>query len=800
MLGLATLAVELSAAEPGAWVVEPLAWSGLALAIAWLAWFGFRRIGRGSGAWLVRLLIVGLAVVFALPTIALPLHAQLFGHGLPFELRLLYGLRNVGLALLAIAGSRESIGCRADGALSRRGPACDQLAAIVSLFMVLFACTMADDGALGRLLFAAVAGYATVGSFWMLLGYWQETGRSVASSMRRRPPVAGFLLTLGALVLVLAAPIGARHALGVLTGFMPSSGGMDQFDPSARGGVNDGPNELSGNNPQSTGFVDSDIYLSTTKPSLYDAFNDLYGDPIISKRVERAIALRGNTDVRELDRNPAQNLEAGREFPTTRRSPRQQRWPSDRMARALLFVRGRTPLHLRLAAYDQFDGIVWHEAPKSSGSLDFEKEPGSAWMRVIGVAAKHDVFAGSVQATVKIGRLDTSAMPLPAHVRRFRVGAVDRADFFEAGQDDIPCMAGRTLPAGTAIECESRVVDPRRLLDIMLPSNSRAVYKRYLQLPSEWGPDLAESMSSRSPPGSLMSSLIESWTDGVPRGWRQVEAVVNGLRTYAANDRSARVPDDCSDTIGHFLATRSGPDYLFATAAAVMLRSLGYPTRTVSGFYVSPEHYDHRTRHTPVVEEDAHFWAEVQLPGGTWIAIEPTPGYELMGPDRSWRDHLVATAIWLGRWAWRNAVPLAVLVSSAIAAFWFRRELQDMLATAWWRIALGGSSRQRVMRTVRLIECRCRYAGQSRPRALSPARWYRRLAGSADPGARSELESLITLLNWAAYAPMDLERPRCRLGSDVTDICCRAVRVWTLTRFRSTLQCGDSSSLSADFL
>ena len=51
-------------------------------------------------------------------------------------------------------------------------------------------------------------------------------------------------------------------------------------------------------------------------------------------------------------------------------------------------------------------------------------------------------------------------------------------------------------------------------------------------------------------------------------------------------------------------------------------------TLTLSGFDVSPDHDDSMTRHTPVVAEDVHFWAEVMLPSGDWLVIEPTPGYE----------------------------------------------------------------------------------------------------------------------------------------------------------------------------
>ena len=46
--------------------------------------------------------------------------------------------------------------------------------------------------------------------------------------------------------------------------------------------------------------------------------------------------------------------------------------------------------------------------------------------------------------------------------------------------------------------------------------------------------------------------------------------------------------------------------------------------------------------------DDVHFWAEVRLSNGTWVAIEPTPGYELLPPVRPWSER-IARACWASR-------------------------------------------------------------------------------------------------------------------------------------------------------
>lgn len=69
--------------------------------------------------------------------------------------------------------------------------------------------------------------------------------------------------------------------------------------------------------------------------------------------------------------------------------------------------------------------------------------------------------------------------------------------------------------------------------------------------------------------------------------------------------------------------TKAGHCEYFASAMAVMLRSLGIPTRVVTGFYSAlPEPVEdwYVIRST-----DAHSWVEVWIPGRGWLVFDPTP-------------------------------------------------------------------------------------------------------------------------------------------------------------------------------
>jgi transglutaminase-like putative cysteine protease len=78
------------------------------------------------------------------------------------------------------------------------------------------------------------------------------------------------------------------------------------------------------------------------------------------------------------------------------------------------------------------------------------------------------------------------------------------------------------------------------------------------------------------------------------------------------------------DPLPHFLFdTRAGHCEYFASSMAVMLRTLGIPSREVNGFL--PGEYNDLGGDYIVRASDAHSWVEVFFPGSGWIVFDPTP-------------------------------------------------------------------------------------------------------------------------------------------------------------------------------
>jgi hypothetical protein len=103
----------------------------------------------------------------------------------------------------------------------------------------------------------------------------------------------------------------------------------------------------------------------------------------------------------------------------------------------------------------------------------------------------------------------------------------------------------------------------------------------------------------------------------------QAVAITTWLRTNMAYERESAAPPEGRDPVDWFLfdSRRGFCDY-YASAAVLMLRSLGVPSRLAAGFAQGT--YDAETGQYLVSEADLHSWPEVYFPGTGWVEFEPT--------------------------------------------------------------------------------------------------------------------------------------------------------------------------------
>ncbi len=100
----------------------------------------------------------------------------------------------------------------------------------------------------------------------------------------------------------------------------------------------------------------------------------------------------------------------------------------------------------------------------------------------------------------------------------------------------------------------------------------------------------------------------------------QIERLFKTKFTYEAQTGFASY--DKSDLVLSFLASplKAGTCTNFASAMTLICRSLGYPSRMVSGYLISA-----KSGENAVKKNNAHAWVEVYSSGHGWVRYDPTP-------------------------------------------------------------------------------------------------------------------------------------------------------------------------------
>ncbi len=138
------------------------------------------------------------------------------------------------------------------------------------------------------------------------------------------------------------------------------------------------------------------------------------------------------------------------------------------------------------------------------------------------------------------------------------------------------------------------------------------------------------------PPPSLaprIPRLAAQITASALTSYDKAVALENYLKSHYAY--TLQLPrQQVADPLADFLFVRKqGHCEYFASAMAVMLRTLRIPSRVVNGF-ISDEFND-LTGNYVVRAKDAHAWVEAYFPGYGWVTFDPTPG-SASGAPQGW--------------------------------------------------------------------------------------------------------------------------------------------------------------------
>jgi protein-glutamine gamma-glutamyltransferase len=272
-------------------------------------------------------------------------------------------------------------------------------------------------------------------------------------------------------------------------------------------------------------------------------------------------------------------------------------------------------LRWRGIALTTFDGRRWY----SSDAGRQNRAPGSdGWITLATRSDMEGRPAAQVQFLTLLQPLASDALFAPAQVFALRGNfATDEGTYAAAVRHSY-----LAIDSTGSIYNQSRNMGQIRyqgvsLLPVARPPEARfagadysaEIRATYLQVPDHLDPRIPE--------------LARKITAAADNPYDKALAMESYLRTnFGYTLRLAGKPG--ADPLGYFLfVSKSGHCEYFASAMAVMLRTLGIPSREVNGFL--PGEYNDVGGDYIVRASDAHSWVEVYFPGSGWITFDPTP-------------------------------------------------------------------------------------------------------------------------------------------------------------------------------
>ncbi|WP_314149018.1 DUF3488 and transglutaminase-like domain-containing protein [uncultured Leifsonia sp.] len=268
-----------------------------------------------------------------------------------------------------------------------------------------------------------------------------------------------------------------------------------------------------------------------------------------------------------------------------------------------------TGQYLKLASLDQFTGSVWKHRERDTKRLS----DGAALGPVAGLSDQ--VKTVTVQTTVQIDDMTSRWLPAPYPVQSVKglngtwswdpddltiggINATTQGQKYTASSLLLQPTADQLKAAGGIVPAEIE-------RDLFLPPNMPAII----------GKTALEATAGAVSEYDKAVALQDYFRD-------------NGYVYSTQTPLKQGYDGDGARVIATFLTVKSGYCVHFASAMALMARSLGIPSRVAEGYL--PGASSGGTANNPgeytVTSDDLHAWPELYFAGVGWVPFEPTVG------------------------------------------------------------------------------------------------------------------------------------------------------------------------------
>ncbi|NLJ64010.1 MAG: hypothetical protein GX337_01290 [Christensenellaceae bacterium] len=217
------------------------------------------------------------------------------------------------------------------------------------------------------------------------------------------------------------------------------------------------------------------------------------------------------------------------------------------------------------------------------------------------------------EQTVKVNVLRDSASTLftPQRIRSIQLGT-HMVPYFNLASE---LFITRNLKAGDSYEVVYE--------NYIAGDSLQALYNTFPKTPDEGYLSLNEkyySLPSHLTNGGIVAQLAQRFAGDTEDPYEKAINIKNALqKNYRYTQNVVKPPTD-QDFVAHFLfETKEGYCTYFASAMAVLARSVNLPARYVEGFMLENGDGTAQT----LTSKDAHAWAEIYIPNIGWTVFDP---------------------------------------------------------------------------------------------------------------------------------------------------------------------------------
>jgi len=293
------------------------------------------------------------------------------------------------------------------------------------------------------------------------------------------------------------------------------------------------------------------------------------------------------------------------------------------------------PLHFRGVAFDKYERGRWsrtvEETPRDLRNWGGYRIYVNHGERLTGPKVRA-LLDRALEQRVYLEPLDTSvifsaATPVAYSLQGLSNDLVNRYALVQHGADEPYAMEHH--PTNDSFVDRRSGLRYNAWSDVSPPDPNVLAASEDVDIDEELAPYIV--VPADLPP--RIRELAQKITAGKRGPWQKAMAIRDYLQRYKYTVDLKR--DERYEPLEDFLfVQKAGHCEYFASALAVMLRTVGVPTRSVNGFYGGE--WNSFGHYLAVRQGDAHSWVEVYVDGAGWVTVDPTPPGAAVATTSSW--------------------------------------------------------------------------------------------------------------------------------------------------------------------